>query len=303
MTSTTPRVTPHRILWLVLYVIALSFSCTTAYGADFRLSENKYVLFLNGEIKQGDYQKIRQILLKLDALPRTISLNSPGGDIEEAIRIGKLLRRALFQSTISEYGQCDSACFILWASAVRKFPATVWIDQNTKKWEGKLGLHRPYYGRSEYSQLTTVEARNAYQKLEASVREYLVDLKVPTDITESMFRTRSTDADYISDIALIDKLGQEAPYFEEWLIAKCGELPYQEDIDYKLLMAAELMRMSGTPLADTSPGHKRIASMSESYKKYLNDKALKINTCRANAESDETKKVLRELLREKSAGD
>jgi hypothetical protein len=253
------------------------------------------VLFLSGEIKTGDYQKIKRILLKRDVLPRTISLDSPGGDIEEAIRIGRFLRRALFQSTISEYGQCDSACFILWASAVRRFPAAVWLDHDTAKWEGQLGLHRPYFDRSRYAQLTPIDARNAYQELDTSVRDYLVELKVPTDIIERMFRTKSTDAEYIADVALIDKLGQEAPYFEEWLIAKCGELPYQEDIDHKIMEAAVLMQIAGSPLAETSPGYKRIANMSEGYKKYLDDKVSKINTCRRNAESDETKKVLNEL--------
>jgi hypothetical protein len=297
---------PLRIVLSVLSSAATFLVSTAACSADFQLSDSKHELYLEGEIEQGDYHRIMQVLLDLDALPRTISLNSPGGDIEEAIKIGKLLRRALFQSTISRFGQCDSACFILWVSAVRKFHASVRTDQNTTEWEGKIGLHRPYYGRSEYSQLTTGEAKNAYHKLDMSVRQYLSELKIPSDITERMFRTKSTDADYVSDAFLIDKLGTEAPFFEEWLIAKCGELTSEEKSDFALLIVATLLAANtekqGNSLPEENPGQERFASMSAGYKKYLGDKAARVNTCRAKAETDETKKVLRELRREQSAG-
>jgi hypothetical protein len=284
-----------RFLRHVLYAIAgILFSNTNAYSADISFSENKYVLLLNGEIHKGDYQKIKQLVLTCDAMPRSIFLNSPGGDVEEAIKIGKLVRRGLFQSSIVRNGECNSACFIVWASAVRRFPAS---DGNGP--EGKLGLHRPFFDRDQYSGLNAADAKSAYQELETFVRAYLVEIKVPSDIIETMFKTKSTDAAFITDIDMIEKLGQQAPFFEEWLIAKCGELSYEEDSDYSLLMAADLMQMKGTPLASTTLGSKRIESMSAGYRKYLNEKGSKISSCRHKSEADETKRILRELRSEK----
>lgn len=280
-------------------IAGLLFSNTNAYSAEILLSENKHVLFLNGEIKKGDYQTITQLFSTLDAMPRSVALNSPGGDIEESIKIGTLLRSGLFQSYISKHGQCNSSCFILWTSGVRRFPASAILGSDG--FEGKLGLHRPFYDRGQYSSLNPAEARSAYEELEAYVRAYLLGLKVPSEIVETMFRTKSTNTVFISDLDMIEKLGQEAPFFEEWLIAKCGELSYEEGFDYDLLMAASLMQAVGTPLTGTTSGYRKIESMSAGYKKYLYEKGSKIDTCRQKVESDETLKVLSSLRENKNA--
>lgn len=292
------RVACSRLRTSSLCAIAgFLFSGVNVHSAEISLSQNKYVLFLSGEIKQGDYQKITQLLYTLDAMPRSVAINSPGGDIQESIKIGTLIRSGLFQSYISKNGQCNSACFIIWASGVRRFPASAIAGSDG--FEGKLGLHRPFYERGHYSSLNPADAKNAYQELEVYVRAYLVELRIPSEIVDVMFRTKSTDTIFISDLDMIEKLGQEAPFFEEWLIAKCGELADEEDLDYKTLMAFELMGAGGTPLARTAPGYERVESMSAGYKKYLWEKGLKIDTCRQKIESDETLKVLSSLRNNK----
>src|SRR5713101_4823125 len=51
--------------------------------------------FLNRQIVKGDYDKVRAFLKAHHPFLGEFILNSPGGDADEAIRIGRLFRRYL----------------------------------------------------------------------------------------------------------------------------------------------------------------------------------------------------------------
>jgi hypothetical protein len=270
-------------------ITILTLGSFHASAADIKFNGN--IIELSGEIKKGDYDNYLNLILRNQSIPITVYLDSPGGDVSEAISIGKIMRKSLSQSIINKNGQCNSACFLLWASAVRRFPSQSAIDFNG--YIGKIGLHRPYYEHSAYSELSTTEAKEEYKKLEVYVKSYLNDLQIPSDIIETMFRMKSTDVYFITDTDLIAKIGQEAPFFEEWLIAKCGELTEKESIDAAIMTAASYMQIKGDKIPKAAA---TLASMSDGYKDYLRKKNVTINTCSMNAVKIEQKRVLNELL-------
>jgi hypothetical protein len=276
-----------KIFTIVTILILSSFY---ADAADIKFNGN--IIEFSGEIKKGDYDNYLNLIVNHQSIPITVYLDSPGGDVSEAISIGKMMRKSLSQSIINKNGQCNSACFLIWASAVRRFPSQSSIDFNG--YIGKIGLHRPFYEHSAYSELNTTKAKEEYKKLEAYVKSYLNEINIPSDIVEIMFRMKSTDAYFIIDTDLIEKIGQEAPFFEEWLIAKCGELTEKESIDAAIMTGASYMQIKGDKIPKAAAT--TLASMSDGYKDYLRKKNVTINTCSMNAVKIEQKRVLNELL-------
>jgi len=216
------------IIHLFTLATLLVLPTSQLFAADIYISENGYVISYSGKIESGDYSEIISQIVSSKNLPATISLNSPGGSVTEAIKIGKLLRKGLFQSVIAENGICNSSCFILWASAVRRIPASAMLSYNNKN--AKLGLHRPYFSQDEYAKLNIQSASESYRSLEKDYRAYLESIGTPEELLDLMLKTKSSEAVFINDEEMVDKLGQVAPFYEEWLLAKCGELPEKEQL-------------------------------------------------------------------------
>jgi len=95
------------------------------------------VLLLNGTIEHGDADRFAAHLKDAD-VPDFIALNSPGGYVEEALSIGRLVREKEAKTVILAGMFCVSACpYILAGGAER----TVSLD-------GAVGLHQHYYDAS-----------------------------------------------------------------------------------------------------------------------------------------------------------
>jgi hypothetical protein len=90
----------------------------------------------------------------------TINLASHGGEVDEALRIGREIRRRGY-STYVGTGTCNSACALIWlAGAERRLWPTA-----------KLGFHSAWHGDVERS-----DASNA------KIAEYLDELGIPSGL-------------------------------------------------------------------------------------------------------------------------
>jgi hypothetical protein len=132
--------------------------------------------------------------------------------VSEALRIGQLVKR-LYQSAVvgPVRGQCVSACFIIFASAVSRI-----VND-----EMMIGIHRPYAYPDRLRSLSpsAAEALETNALLEAE--KYLHDLRVPTTLVEEMFEQASTEVHWLTKREFLE-LGPRAPWYEEFLIARCG---------------------------------------------------------------------------------
>lgn len=102
-----------------------------------------------------------------------------------------------------------------------------------------IGLHRPYYSKKQYGELTAVEAEAAYKKLEKAVRNYLDEIGATQELIDRMFKSASNEIDLVQDSEFRTLFHQEEPFYNEWIIAKCGvtdngeALLSKEDFEYK----------------------------------------------------------------------
>lgn len=256
-------------------------------------------IFVKGVIKKGDKDKLEKLSRQVvkGGNEVIISLNSCGGDMQEALEIGafikKLNARTEVEGIISknpneEKTKCLSACFIIFASgSIRDHRGdNILFDKSGQeiiKETPVIGIHRPYFEKKIYSDLSPEEARKKYEKLEKDLREYLKSISIPGEIIDKMFSNSSDEVAYLTKSEYKEKIGYRQPFFEEWLISKCGSLSKSEINDLGAVSGDRIFLNNKDHIPkDISPG----------YVKYLKEKSKKINKCKEEAVFMHQKEVL-----------
>src|SRR5262249_4738049 len=98
-----------------------------------------------------------------------VTIASPGGDVEAAMRIGRDLRRT--EGDVISMGPCYSACVLIAAGAVERTAFAI-------------GIHRPYFADATTANFAEADAR--YKKLMSDVREYLHEMNMPDEVFQIM---------------------------------------------------------------------------------------------------------------------
>ena len=113
----------YSILSVVLILFSSSVFSAEIYS---RLidSDGDYFLVIKGEIIEGDYNRFLNNINKHRAFPTIIWLSSPGGDVLEAIKIGRVIRDGVIETGLgipdSLEDTCSSSCFLIWSAGVRR---------------------------------------------------------------------------------------------------------------------------------------------------------------------------------------
>ena len=222
-------------------------------------------LFISGKINKGDYERA------LNAVNETynhgeisdlfVQLDSPGGDVLEAMKIGSLVRK-LKLTTMVIHGQCSSACvFILVAGAERLAPS------------GVIGIHRPFFEKEYFSGLPADEAQNKYEKMTEATNGYLAEMGVAKELIEKMFRIPSNEVVTLSFADVLKWISGSPASLDEWLIAKCGSYTKDESNDYISMWVTHEIKLK--------PG----------YANYLKEKVSNIDGCRRTTLADERSRI------------
>ena len=171
-----------------------------------------------------------------------VVLVSSGGLVEEALKIGRIVRQNLLNTfapvqvdgngllliphpsvgetlrttTLCEGPACHcaSACFLIWAAGVG-FRS------------GDVGVHRPTIQSTAFANLPPEQASILYRALLADIATYLSDMEVPQKIIDLMSDTASNDIKWLNSLEAKSML--EPLSIAEWDAATCGAMTKQED--------------------------------------------------------------------------
>lgn len=209
--------------------------------------------FLYGPIRQGDYEKVRAFFRQYHPFLGSFDLASPGGDVVEAIKIGRLFRKYLIHAfaplRFSERVQgshieyfvstgnepecepphqcvCASACALIWFGGVDR--------------SGSVGLHRPRTDDPAFRSLGPKEAAETYGRALNSIRQYLDEMEVPKPLIEAMVATSSAHIKWVDHR---DDGLQRPPSLAEWQDANCSAF---SEKDSKLLSDLQAKRSTLT---------------------------------------------------------
>jgi hypothetical protein len=88
-------------------------------------------LLISGPITKGDNKRLVSVIEQNEALKPTrggrtrvgvMFFNSPGGDLIEAMEIGRTVRKRLIQTVITADSTCASACLVAFLGGVARWP-------------------------------------------------------------------------------------------------------------------------------------------------------------------------------------
>jgi hypothetical protein len=211
---------------LLKLALAAVLSPVVAYGADISPinppESTDYFsharVMITGVIKRGDSKKLEQLMPGAiarswarqpgeEAFPH-IGISSPGGDVEEAMLMGRVLRKHLATLQVPKGGRCESACVLVLAGAATKLGFNV-------------GIHRMRPTPEMAQRMGASKLTAHYNSMRLRVDDYLREMGVSPLLADMMLRTGSETMRYLSDREL-DDLGLHGmdPGFAEYYRAK-----------------------------------------------------------------------------------
>lgn len=215
-------------------------------GADaafFPVTEEFPVCFsaeLSGTIEPGDAERLETFLSEQKQLMR-LHLRSPGGNVSEAMKMGRMIRKRFlptFANPYSEAGKpatsavcgvdtlppcCISACALVYFGGAQWFVAD------------RLGLHRPTL--EDLGDMDYEASTNALAMAKKKIQTYLEEMEVEPKVNSLMM---DTPADSLV-VWTIDQRYEESPdpdyiykyppSIHDWLFAKCRRMGDRSRLD------------------------------------------------------------------------
>jgi len=195
-------------------------------------------LRIEGEIVPGDAQRLLDSYAKYGKEISPVYPRSRGGDVEEAMRMGTIIRRLRLETSVPVWDTgkppvdlikvdrpedtvCASACFLVYAGGATRLG-------------NYLALHRPYLARKEAQALSDVELEAAQKTMDSKVKAYLADMEVDQYWIDRMFSANSQEyymPRWNEADSKIHHLMDMVPSLEEVVLSKCKEDP---DVDRKM---------------------------------------------------------------------
>ena len=206
--GTSPDDKLSKILGDFAVCIATPAPGITAIGCARPLDKGHCHYRFAGEITQ---QKVSAFIEFLESTASpwgqqrfTVELDSNGGDIDAAMRLGREFRKRSVMVSLEGDHVCASACVLLIAGA----PVRVIFST------GAVVIHRPY--RSEARVLGADSAQRAYEARNARISAYLHEMNIPATLLDAMLRVPSESGYRLSEDELFAfGLNENDPVYEE----------------------------------------------------------------------------------------
>lgn len=183
---------------------------------------------VRGEIREGDFRTFLNVVAD-HGLPEQVTLESPGGNVAEAMKFGELFRAAHVSVVVES--RCASACFLMAVGGTQRL------------FFEPVGLHRPRVSGSHFGDLSQGQARELYAELTDAISDYLRRMDVPQRAIDRMMRTPSHEIEWVEPGHLA--LSTDAHSVSEWLTSRCGALSFEQQQHYGLILAAKLAESMG----------------------------------------------------------
>jgi len=188
-------VQPSKNFWTFFVLILLSVNVASAEfsfgqlddaGCDHIYNYQACVtVTLTGRINRGDTEKLKGLIDRISSTLSQISgkktrvgkiqMDSNGGDLLEAIKIGRMIRAQLINTQITHDSQCHSSCVIAFAGGNFRAPV------------GPTGIHS-FYSEEFISSKNHAHASSKYNDISDLIEAYLKEVRVSEALLDHMKR-------------------------------------------------------------------------------------------------------------------
>jgi hypothetical protein len=244
-------------LWIIGAIFAIS-APSRMDAADMSVTTfgNFAVLRIEGAITDGDFDRFVSLVQQGQGKVSSVELLSPGGDLVEAMRIGRAMRQlglasrvpmqgpnkepvceGVFDDPPEDLANCSAASAAFFMHVGATFRGGTY-----------LAVHRPIFDPVMFATLTEAEAAEQYSGLAALSRDYLKEMDVPEIIIDEVMNTPSDKIRVLSEDTVRTHFWGHSPARGEWLRAKCNTFTAQDDAEYKQL--SDALRSMGADMPD-----------------------------------------------------
>lgn len=139
---------------------------------------------LTGEIRPGDTQRLKDVIAHaeyslsakgLKARASLVLLHSPGGDLLEGMKLGRLIRSRQIGTTVAADSVCASSCVLVLAGGVKRIPS------------GRVVVHS-FYSPALLGTNDFALAEKKYSAASEVVRIYLKEMRISSALLDEMMR-------------------------------------------------------------------------------------------------------------------
>jgi hypothetical protein len=226
---------------LLAAIVAFSLGAVTADAAEIRAGPSRATglrAVLEGQIEPGDFDRLRSFVFekgwgRAESGVSEIYLASPGGDLAEAMKIGRLVRELKLTTVVPASSDlrekaaarhnlkdakanymCASACFFVFVAG---------IHRKSDVFEPLLGMHRPYLSENDLRALSSDKAIAAATRTRAFVESYLKEMGVPTKYADQMFSVPRDGIRWLSKDEFDADFEGFIPELKDWVDARCDK--------------------------------------------------------------------------------
>ena len=213
---------------------------TEAFAADIRVvtdgTRPSRAIVIEGPIAPGDFEEFVRLVKERHGTIAEVHLFSPGGDFNEAMKIGRAIRALELSSRVPErtfsggsscsgaggiapkdqsHCTCTSACFFIHVAG-------------TDRRGDYLAVHRPSFPTGAFGRMSQKDAMKAFDALQRTAAEYMDDMGVPKHVQEEVLGTPSDRTLLLDDKTIGTYFSGDLPYRDEWTRNRCSSLTTRE---------------------------------------------------------------------------
>lgn len=149
----------------------------------------EYAIYIAGPLEKGDDQKFAQIL-KGKGKKAIVYIDSPGGDVDTAIKIGKSLRSNAMAVSVTNEAQCASACVYVLAGGVKRIVYE----------HARIIVHRPFLEGAELGGSARYD--EFYKRIVKLTNEYFLEMNIPVELANRMLAVPPHQAEELTESEL-----------------------------------------------------------------------------------------------------
>jgi len=221
------------IKWVVTLLLLAPMN---SHSAEIR-ADSPGSISVVGIITKGDANKLKNVMRTQKYGIASISLDSPGGDVAEAIQMAEMTKPLYVIVRVAPGKFCASACLFLWlAGSPRYATGQERVQRSIKSGlnvSGTLGLHRPYLQNFD-------SVSNKQSEVMKQVQLYLEAEMVPRRLIDLMMSRPSNDIYWLNSKDF-QEFGEYRPEVEEFLINKCGYIRATDSAMARGLTAEQML--------------------------------------------------------------